>query len=71
MIAYEFKTTVSNGVIRIPAEYKDKVPGVVKVILLSDESVKCVGSNKKKAVFTAMSLDTKGFVFNREEANER
>ena len=70
MIAYEFQTTVNNGVIRIPAEYKDKIPGVVKVILMSEEQTERA-DNRNKAVFTAMSLDTRGFVFNREEANER
>jgi hypothetical protein len=28
-------------------------------------------SNSKKKVFTAISIDTKGFNFNRDEANER
>ena len=69
MRAYEFQTSVNNGIIHIPVEYRNKISSKVKVILLSEEPIKKI--NEKKIMFNAMKLDTRGFVFNREEANER
>jgi hypothetical protein len=37
MHAYEFKAKPENGLIEIPAEYKDKIVGTVRVIVLSQE----------------------------------
>ena len=69
MRAYEFQTAVNNGIIHIPVEYRSKISSKVKVILLSEEPIK--KTNEEKIMFNAMKLDTRGFIFNREEANER
>jgi hypothetical protein len=69
MQAYEFSTVIHEGVIRIPEQYRDKLLSPVKVILLSNATGSTVRTGSKK--FTAMKLQTKGFTFNREEANER
>lgn len=37
MYAFEFQATPENGRIKIPAEYKDKIVGTVRVIVLSQE----------------------------------
>ena len=73
MMAYEFHAAINDGIIHIPAEYKNKVSKKVKVIILSEELIEQPkkANNEKKVVFDAMKLDTYGFVFNREEANER
>ncbi|MCL2344039.1 MAG: hypothetical protein FWC62_09140 [Firmicutes bacterium] len=73
MEAYEFQTAVNDGIIRIPAEYRNKVSNRVKVILLSEKPTEQSKgpSDKAEPTFSAMKLDTRGFVFNREEANER
>ena len=34
--AIEFQATIHNGVIEVPAEYRDQVQGQVRVILLAD-----------------------------------
>jgi hypothetical protein len=68
--AYEFSAVVENGVIPIPGHYLDKIFSPVKVIILSEE-LKTKEKNNKGKRFTAMKLKTKGFKFNREEANER
>ena len=34
--AYEFKTAVSDGIIHIPVEYRNKFKGEIKVILISE-----------------------------------
>ena len=69
MQAYEFDAVVKNGVINIPEKYLDKQLSFIRVILLtkSDDVLPV----KKEGKFSAMRLKTKGFTFNREEANER
>jgi hypothetical protein len=67
MQAYEFHATTQNGLIRIPGEYAKKLPASVKVIVLADEKPK----DGKRKLFPDFGVDTTGFVFNREEANER
>ena len=70
MQAVEFETFVENGVIPIPVEYRDSVAENVKVIVLNkdDNGSKPV---KKKSSFHCFDIDMTGFVFNRDEANER
>jgi translation elongation factor EF-G len=51
---------------------KDYIGKVMEVIAFSrDEAVSKEIKKKKKATFNAVSLDTVGFKFNREDANER
>jgi hypothetical protein len=71
MQAYEFNTVIHEGMIRIPEQYQNKLlsPSPVRVILLSNTTKSNISSGHKK--FSAMKLQTKGFIFNREEANER
>jgi len=68
MEAYEFQAAVNDGVINIPAEYRNKLYGKIKVILLSENP-----DNKrvKKAPIPYFGVETKGYVFDRDEANER
>ena len=37
MYAFEFKSKIINGVIKVPAEYRDKLGEQVRVILLAEE----------------------------------
>ena len=69
MQAYEFDTIIENGIISIPEQYYNQNLTSVRVILLSDSPKQRKAVNNKK--FTAMKLKTKGFKFNREDANER
>ena len=66
MIAYEFNSTISDGIIRIPDQYRDKIWSEVRVIVLPQEQEK-----KTVGDFTAISICTEGFKFDREAANER
>ena len=69
MAVYEFKTAVSDGIIYIPAEYRNKFKGTVQVILVHEEI-----DDKEipgKSQFPYFAVDTTNYVFNREEANER
>lgn len=38
MHAVEFQAKIKNGMIEIPAQYKDKLKEIVRVIILTDES---------------------------------
>ena len=67
MQAYEFQTTAKDGYIEIPIEYKNICNAKVKVIILAEE--KPVKS--KRSLFPDFSIDTTGYKFDREEANER
>jgi len=69
MQAYEFDTVVKNGVINIPEKYLGKQLSFIKVIMLSKDDNVLPAKRERK--FSAMRLKTKGFTFNREEANER
>ena len=70
MVAYEFKTTLHDGVIQIPAEYRNMIMGNVKIIIVQeDETIKLI--NNQESSFPFFAVDTTGYVFNRDEANER
>ena len=66
MQAYEFQTVARNGIITIPDEYKQKIISKIKVIVLTEEP-----ALDKKSLFPNFTIDTTGYKFNREEANER
>ena len=66
MYAFEFQTTTSDGIIRIPDKYVKKIPRKVKVIVLTDNVEK-----EEPSPFPYFAVDTLGYVFDREEANER
>ena len=69
MYAIQFNSKINNGVIDIPKEYRDQIKQLekAKIIVLSDK----VPSKTKKGKFNAISINTKGFQFSREEANAR
>ena len=68
MQAYEFSSVVGKeGTIHIPQQYLKNLSSPVKVILLTNENA----SKGKNKHFSAITLETKGFIFNRDEANER
>ena len=74
MEAYEFQTILSDGIIQIPAEYKNKLYGKVKVILIQENASMQNIKNEyyvQESPFPYYAVDTTGYVFNREEANER
>lgn len=43
MIAIEFQTTVKNGIIEVPEEYRDQLTDAVRVIILSPEKPSSTG----------------------------
>lgn len=68
MKAIEFKAKADKGIIKIPKEFRNKINQEVRVLLLiEDVEKKYTG----KPRFTSVKIKTKGFKFNREEANER
>jgi hypothetical protein len=91
MQACEFSSVIDNGIIRLPAQYRNTFNSTVKIIVLFDEqnadelsgihfpgklSRPRIHPPKYRGTITAdyfsdVKIDTRGFVFNRDEANER
>lgn len=67
MYAIEFEAKVSDGTIKIPDKYINKLDSRVKVIILTVES----DEKKLSNGFDSVKIKTKGFKFDREVANER
>ena len=64
MLAYQFQTTVEDGLIRIPSEYKAKIGTKIKVSVINDEDIDW------DECFPPV-VDTSSWKFDREEANAR
>jgi hypothetical protein len=67
MQAYEFEAVIEKGNIHIPDYLVGRIEPNVKVIVFNEERPKHIRPKK----FGAMTLDTRGFKFDRDEANER
>lgn len=70
MKAIEFESQTHNGVIDVPSQYRAWDNKKVKVILLAEDNVMKEQTTNHPS-FSAISINTKGYRFNREEANER
>jgi hypothetical protein len=70
---YEFRATPENGWIPIPERYKGKILNDIKVIVVDEEKSEreAAASARKSDLLLPPSADTRGWKFNREEANER
>lgn len=68
MIVIEFEAQSHNGIVEIPQQYQAWRNKTVRVILLDPTEEK---TSKTKLSFKAASLNTKGYHFDREQANER
>jgi len=73
----QFETIIESGVIRIPEQYIKTVSEAVKVTLapVSEPEIKAEAKSKAGMLssdgFRALSINTRNWKFNREEANER
>lgn len=68
MNAIEFETQTHNGIVEIPPEYQAWQNKTVRVILLEPEEKQSLAKTPR---FTAATLKTQKFRFDREQANER
>jgi hypothetical protein len=73
MYAVEFQATIENGIVHIPKEYKDlQEKREVRFFIMYDSNDKYrTNTEKRKKKMSAISIDTIGFKFNRDEAHER
>ncbi len=67
MYAIEFDAKIDEGTIKIPDKYTNRLGNKVKVIILTGESEE----ESFVPVFSSIKINTKGFRFDREAANER
>ena len=68
MNQYEFQVDFNGGFLRLPEQFRNK-RGVAKIILMTEDADDM--PMRKKPSFNAFRIDTTGFKFDREEANER
>jgi hypothetical protein len=74
--AIQFETVVDGDIIRIPVQYRGQVPASVRVTLMPADEIRLGFRPKTRDrpsgidEFPAL-LDTRGWKFDREEANER
>jgi hypothetical protein len=66
MYAVEFDAKINEGIIKIPDRYVPRLGNSVKVIILVGEK-----DNITVSEFDCIKVNTKGFKFSREDANER
>ena len=69
MYAYEFQADVYGSLIEIPEQYRRKIRGNAKIIVMMESEG--TDAPREELRFDALRIPTKGFKFNREEANER
>jgi len=69
MQAVEFNSTAHDNIVDIPPELRAWNGRQVRVILLADEGTARPGASGHS--FTALSLKTRDFRFDRDEANAR
>jgi len=67
MQAIEFVSKAHDGVVDLPCEHQAWNGKDVRVILLEAVSV----ATKRKSLFNAATISTRGYRFNRDAANER
>jgi len=75
MQAYEFLAKPKNGTILIPEEFRNRITSDVKVIVLETKlngpGFMEADKGNKSDFLLPPTLNTKGWKFSREEANER
>jgi len=73
MYAVEFQATIENGIVHIPKKYEDlQEKREVRFLIMYDESNTHEPTiEKRKKTMDAISIDTLGFKFDRNEANDR
>jgi hypothetical protein len=72
MQAYEFVAKPEDGRITIPAEYRHLITSNVRVIVLpSADKTDLPHPCRKSDLILPPSINTEGWKFDREEANER
>jgi len=71
----QFDSVVNDGVIRIPEQYKNLLMQGIHVTVFAHPAIEIVDKTKAGSLseddFSEMKLDTRGWKFDREEANER
>ena len=67
MTTYQFDAVNEDGKIRVPDEYVKELTKNVRVIVIPEKEI----VTDKASLIPNLHLDTKGYKFNRDEANAR
>ena len=72
MQTIQFDTYIENGVITIPLRYQKTISHSVRVIVQPKEEVSNISQfSERKTKLFSLDVDMSGFVFDRNEINER
>jgi hypothetical protein len=71
MEAIEFIATAQKGNIKIPKQYQEQLNDQFRVIILQEAVAPEKKGPRKRRTLNAVRIKTKGFKFDREEANAR
>jgi hypothetical protein len=71
MQTIEFDSLIEGDIIRIPEQFREVSGGVVRVIIMSRDEPALKQKPLGPEDFTELKIPTKGWKFDREEANER
>ena len=72
MYAIEFEATIEDGIVRIPDDINNIGETYkAKFVMMYDDSYEINIEKRDKKMMSAISIDTKGYKFDREEAHER
>ncbi|MCL1875549.1 MAG: hypothetical protein FWF87_04755 [Synergistaceae bacterium] len=75
MQAYEFYAMPENGAIKIPEQYRNRITSGVKVIVLEQKPISErkgeIIYHQKSDLLLSPTMNTNGWRFSRDEANER
>lgn len=64
-----FESKIEDGKIIVPSKYVSDLPNRFQVIIVAEKNES--KTSKKKKEFKAFKVKSKGFKFDRDEANER
>ena len=71
----QFKSVVKDGVIQVPEQYRNFLWQDVQVTVLANDFTETLNETYTGRIFAddflELKLDTRGWKFDREEANER
>jgi hypothetical protein len=67
----EFNSVIEGDIIRVPEQYKNVAGSAVRVIIMSSEESALKRKTLGSEDFTELKIQTRGWKFDRDEANER
>jgi hypothetical protein len=71
MRTVEFNSVIEGDIIRVPERYKNITGSTVRVTIMPSEEIVTKRKTLGPEDFTELKIQTRGWKFDRDEANER